>query len=231
LNNSDGVKNTALGYQALLQSTGSRNIAVGHLAGMNLFSGNNNIYFAHDGGNNESLTTRVGTPQTRAFIAGIAATAVNGASVMVNGGGQVGVVLSSARYKRDIIPLVVRSTRVHELRPVAFAYREDAPGAQHYGLIAEEVATVFPELVTRTVTDEVQTARYHALIPLLLDELQRQEADLQRQQEAFERHQQELDELRILVERQPGRTADPAAFPDLLGTIVRERTENLPGMR
>ena len=150
---------------------------------------------------------------------------------MVNGGGQVGVLLSSARYKRDTIPLVIRSTRVHELRPVTFAYREEAPGAQHYGLIAEEVATAFPELVMRTVTDEVQTVRYHALIPLLLDELQRQESDLQREQEAFERQQQELDELRILVERRAGRTADPAALAELLGTIVHERTGSVPGLR
>jgi hypothetical protein len=85
-----------------------------------------------------------------------------------------------------------RSEKVLQLRPVTFAYKEDAHGVTHYGLIAEEVATVLPELVTRTATGEVQTVKYQELIPMLLNELQRQHQALQSQQ-------QELAELRALV--------------------------------
>jgi len=69
--------------------------------------------------------------------------------------------------------------------PVTFVYKGDAAGATHYGLVAEEVQVVYPELVTRTATGEVQAVKYLELIPMLLNELQRQ--------------QQELAELRALV--------------------------------
>ena len=67
-----------------------------------------------------------------------------------------------------------RSEKVLDLRPVTFAYKDDAKGTTHYGLIAEEVAAVYPELVTHTATGEVQTVKYQELIPMLLNELQRQ---------------------------------------------------------
>ena len=84
------------------------------------------------------------------------------------------------------------SDGVRHLRPVTFSYKEDAQKVKHYGLIAEEVATVYPDLVTRTASGEVQTVKYQELIPMLLNELQRQHQALQSQQ-------QELAELRALV--------------------------------
>jgi len=66
-----------------------------------------------------------------------------------------------------------RSEGLLKLRPVTFSYKDDTAAAPHYGLIAEEVATVYPELVTRTATGDVQTVKYHELIPMLLNELQR----------------------------------------------------------
>ena len=82
----------------------------------------------------------------------------------------------------------------------AFTYKEDPQKVKHYGLLAEEVAAVYPELVTRTATGEVQTVKYQELIPMLLNELQRQELRDQRQ---------ELAELRALV----GRARVPAVIP------------------
>ncbi len=127
----------------------------------------------------------IGTAQTGTFIAGIVTAGVDGATVQVDGNGQLGVVPSSARYKQDITPMGSRSEKVLDLRPVTFAYKDDARGVTHYGLIAEEVAAVYPDLVTRTATGEVQTVKYQELIPMLLNELQRQ--------------RQELAELRALV--------------------------------
>jgi len=73
-----------------------------------------------------------------------------------------------------------RGDKVLALRPVTFAYRDDGQEVMHYGLIAEEVAAVLPELVTRTVSGEVHTVKYHELIPILLNELQRRRSDLAR---------------------------------------------------
>jgi len=101
------------------------------------------------------------------------------------GTGQIGIAPSSARFKQDIAPIGTRSEGVLALRPVSFAYRNDAERVTHYGLIAEEVARVYPELVARTATGDVQAVRYLELIPMLLNELQRQQQVLQRQDEAL----------------------------------------------
>jgi hypothetical protein len=95
-----------------------------------------------------------------------------------------------------------RSEGLLKLRPVTFSYQDDAAAAQHHGLIAEEVATVYSELVTRTDDGEAETVKYHELIPMLLNELQRQQQVLHRQEEALARLstlQKELAELRALV--------------------------------
>ena len=94
-----------------------------------------------------------------------------------------------------------RSEKVLDLRPVTFAYKDDAHQVTHYGLIAEEVATVYPDLVTRTASGEVQTVKYQELIPMLLNELQRQRQDFQR----------EVAELRALVGQRRGTEASTSA--------------------
>jgi hypothetical protein len=191
--NGAGSRNTALGYRALLTSQGGRNTAVGYLAGSALETGSQNIYLAHPGATNESKTMRLGQGQTRTFVAGVADAAVRGAPVLITPGGRLGVQVSSARYKEDVAPLGDASEALRRLRPVSFVYRDDEQRTRQYGLIAEEVDAVYPELVTRTEGGEVQAVRYHELIPLLLNELQRQ--------------QQALAELRALV----GQLRDRAA--------------------
>ena len=140
-----------------------------------LQTGNNNIYIGNQGARDESQTIRIGTAQGQTFIAGINVAGVSGATVVVDGNGQLGVAFASARYKQNIAAMGNRSEKVLDLRPVTFSYKDDAHQVSHYGLIAEEVATVLPELVTRTATGEVQTVKYQELIPMLLNELQRQE--------------------------------------------------------
>jgi len=200
--NTTGTKNTALGVDALGHSTGSQNIAVGHMAGVALLSGNKNIYIGNPGVSSETRTMRLGSAQTHTFIAGVATTGVNGGAVVeIDASGQLGVTLSSARYKRDIAAMGTRSEGVFRLRPVTFSYRDDAQGVTHFGLVAEEVAAVYPDLVTRTAgTGEPQTVRYQELIPMLLNELQRQH-------QGIERQARELAELREMV----GRLTGPAA--------------------
>jgi hypothetical protein len=138
----------------------------------------------------------LGSMQTSTFISGIVTAGVDGATVQVDGSGQLGIAPSSARYKRDIVPMGTHSEKVLDLRPVTFAYKDDAQAITHYGLIAEEVATVYPDLVTRTASGEVQTVKYQELIPMLLNELQKQRQEFQ---QALQNQQKELAELRALV--------------------------------
>jgi len=181
LENTTGSRNTALGSGALeSNTTGNKNIAVGWNAGKLLTLGNHNIYIGNQGAGSEFQTIRIGTAQTGTFIAGIAtATVSNAATVIIDTTtGQLGIPLSSARYKQDIAPMGTSSEKVLDLRPVTFAYKDDSKGTTHYGLIAEQVATVYPELVTHTASGEVQTVKYQELIPMLLNELQRQHREL-----------------------------------------------------
>jgi polyhydroxyalkanoate synthesis regulator phasin len=123
---------------------------------------------------------RLGEVQTQTFIAGIANTPVIGstAPVLINGAGQLGIQFSSSRYKRDIQPMGAHSRGLLQLRPVIFRYKQDAQGERQYGLIAEEVAKVYPELVTRGATGDVEAVRYHEVIPMLLNEVQHQHRQL-----------------------------------------------------
>jgi len=105
---------------------------------------------------------------------------------------------SSARYKQDVETMGHRSAGVLQLRPVTFAYQGDAVGTAHYGLVGEEVTAVYPELVVRTATGEVQTVKYQDLIPMLLNGLQRQQQALHTQAQALQRQQQDLAELGTL---------------------------------
>jgi trimeric autotransporter adhesin len=123
----------------------------------------------------ESQTLRLGGDQTRAFIAGVAGVPVTGSPVLIDSSGQLGILASSARYKDDIEPMGARSQKVHHLRPVTFHYKQDPERARQYGLIDEEVAEAYPELVTRGTDGEIESMQYHELIPMLLNEVQHQQ--------------------------------------------------------
>ena len=181
--NTTGSGNTALGAFALgSHTTGSSNLAIGNLAGADLVTGSNNIYLGHKGINFDSNIMRLGETQTRTFIAGIFGSTVgSGSPVVINSQGQLGTLASSARYKRDIHAMGEHSQKMQQLRPVTFRYKEDQEGQLQYGLIAEEVAQVYPELVVRGATGEVESVQYHQLIPLLLNELQHQQQTLEAQ--------------------------------------------------
>jgi hypothetical protein len=176
--NTAGSNNTALGFSALRNTTGGSNIALGVNAGLNLTSGSNNIAIGNTGVGGEASTLRLGSSQTRAFIAGIKGVPISGATVTINNTGQLGIVASSARYKRDIQAMGAESQGLLQLRPVTFSYKDDPDGQRQYGLIAEEVATGYPELVTRGAKGEVESVQYHELIPMLLNEVQHQQQEL-----------------------------------------------------
>ena len=179
INNISGNQNTAIGSAALINTTGSNNIGLGVGAGgLALTSGTNDIYLGAVAPANESNTMRLGQTQTRTFVAGIAGTPVRGSQVLITSTGELGILASLARYKHDIRAMGARSRGLFELRPVIFRYRQDTQGVRQYGLIAEEVAKIYPELVTRGSDGAVESVQYHELIPMLLNELQRQQREL-----------------------------------------------------
>jgi hypothetical protein len=176
--NTSGAENTALGLHALTgNTTGSGNIGLGYRGGSNLTTGNNNVDIANAGVTAESGVIRIGTAgtQTKTYISGIYGTSVGGSAVMVNSSGQLGVVVSSERFKTDITPMGTESAKLEELRPVTFHLKTNPSGALQYGLIAEEVAKVYPELIVRDDRGQIDGVRYDELAPLLLNEMQQQQ--------------------------------------------------------
>ena len=183
-NNTTGSNNTAIGSRALNNNTtGARNIAVGRYAGR-YTTGNDNIDIGNNGVVAESATIRIGTAgtQTRAFVAGIRGVTTgffNAIPVLVDSAGQLGTTSSSARFKQDVEDMGDRTERLLELRPVVFRYRQQQTLRDgrlvplEYGLIAEEVAEVFPDLVVYDEDGKPFTVKYHLLSAMLLNELQK----------------------------------------------------------
>jgi hypothetical protein len=181
VSNTTGITNVAFGLEALFSNTtGSNNIAVGTGAGYNLTYGNNNIDIGNEGVATEGGTIRIGTrgTQTATYIAGIENARVTGAAVYVTSSGQLGVLASSERYKTAIAPMGAGTEKLQALRPVSFHLKTDPKGTLQYGLIAEEVAEVYPELVIRDRSGKVQGVRYDELAPMLLNEVQKQAAEI-----------------------------------------------------
>lgn len=173
--NTTGLENVFVGASAGTLSKGSRNIMIGYRAGaFQTNGGTDNIYIGNEG-LAENKTTRIGTPakQTRTFISGIAGVPVTGSQVMINSSGQLGILASSQRYKKDIKP-ISNSGGIYKLRPVTYHYKYDKNEQPQYGLIAEEVERVYPDIVIKTDKGAPETVMYNALIPMLLKEIQQQ---------------------------------------------------------
>lgn len=173
--NTTGWGNTASGLGALdYNTTGAVNIGLGYQAGSYLTTGSYNIDIGNLGIAGENGTIRIGSSnhQSRAFIAGIANTKLTGSAVYVTSSGQLGVLASSERYKTAIEPIGVNTDKLQQLRPVSFHLKTDPNGAVQYGLIAEEVDKVYPELVIRDDAGKIQGLRYDELAPMLLNEMQ-----------------------------------------------------------
>jgi hypothetical protein len=199
--NTSGYHNTAFGEGSLLSNTtGSNNTALGSNAGYNLTHGSNNIDIGNEGVAGESGIIRIGTPSTQitTYIAGIESAKVTGAAVYVTSSGQLGVLASSERYKTAIAPMGAGTEKLQELRPVSFHLKSDPRGAVQYGLIAEEVAKIYPELVIRDQAGTIQGVRYDELAPMLLNEVQKQAAEIRelKQQQRQFATQAELNDLK-----------------------------------
>ena len=198
-NSSTGDDNTAIGTGALIGSSGGNNIAVGFEAGGQLTSGSGNIIIGHAGTSSDNDIIRIGTSQSATFIAGISGTSVpGGAAVVVNSNGQLGVATSSLRYKEDIENMGNASEGLLRLRPVTFHYKTPDPDGSkplEYGLIAEEVAEVYPELVVKGKDGQIQSVQYQTLPALLLNELQKQYRHAEQQDRVAKEQSETIQKL------------------------------------
>jgi hypothetical protein len=235
--NTTGKNNTAEGSGALANSTtGSNNVAVGFDAGLNLKSGGNNIIIGANvpGTASDANTIRVGKQGTQksTFIAGIFGTAMSGSTVVVNSTGKLGVATSSARFKEAIKPMDKASKAIFDLKPVTFRYKEevDPDKVPQFGLVAEEVEKVDPNLVVHDEEGKPFTVRYEAVNEMLLNEFlkehrkveaqehkaQEQEARLTRQDAIIARQQKQIEALTATMQKVSERFEMNTAAPQLV---------------
>jgi hypothetical protein len=213
--NTTGESNTASGIAALnSNTTGGNNIALGNGAGLNLTTGSNNIdignlnpsSFISSDVAGEANTIRIGNPtvQSATFIAGISGVPIAGAPVVVNANGQLGVAASSARFKDQIKPMNSTSEGILALKPVTFHYKNeiDPKGAPQFGLIAEEVAKVNPDLVARDANGKVYTVRYDAVNAMLLNEFIKEHQQVQELKATAAQQQKEIQLLTASLKAQ-----------------------------
>jgi len=182
--NATGDFNVALGGGALFSTTGNQNIAIGFNAGENITFGGNNIVIGHPGATADTNIIRIGSGQSATYIAGIfGATAAGGLAVYVSPSGQLGVFNSSARFKENIASMADSSSELLSLHPVTFNYRPeiDPQRRAQFGLVAEEVAKVDPNLVVRDDQNQIYSVRYEAVNAMLLNEFIKEHRTVQEQ--------------------------------------------------
>lgn len=204
---STGGNNTAVGVNALASTSGSGNVALGYLAGRNITNGSNNIDIGNNPPGDESSTIRIGNTavHTAAFLAGVnGATSSSGVPVYVNASGQLGTITSSLRFKDDVEDMGETTDGLMKLRPVTFRYKAGVDDGSHllqYGLVAEEVAKVYPNLVQYDDKGQPFTVRYHMINAMLLNEVQKQHGTIEEQKAQLQEQDARIRKLEALVSR------------------------------
>jgi hypothetical protein len=209
-NNTEGIENTATGFQALLSNTtgnantangttallrnttGSFNTANGYRALENNTTGTFNIAlgsfacgFVTTASNVIAIGTSGANVSNTCFIGNIREVTTANADaipVLIDSANQLGTQSSSARFKKEIKPMDSASEAVLALKPVTFHYKSEATGTPQFGLIAEEVAEVNPDLVVRDKNGEIYTVRYDAVNAMLLNEFLKEHRKVEEQE-------------------------------------------------
>ncbi len=202
--NVSGSNNTAIGDRAGENTVGSGNIAVGAGAGRDLTTGSNNIHIGHQGYPNQINTINIGVfgTHTATFIAGIYGTnTLSGIPVYIDASGQMGTVSSSRRFKDQIKLMDKASETILALKPVTFRYKSDKAKTPQFGLVAEEVAEVNPDLVVRDANGEIYTVRYDAVNAMLLNEFLKEHRKVEKLEAALEAVNKRLKEQDAKIQR------------------------------
>jgi hypothetical protein len=211
--NTTGSVNTFVGRTSgESNTTGSENTFVGFHSGESNTTGSNDVYIANAGpvSGTEGSTIRIGTQgtgvgqQNATYIAGIYGTIVTGTQVFVDNTGHLGQQTSSRRFKEQILDMGDSTSKLFQLRPVTFFYKPQYDDGSHllqYGLIAEEVAKVYPDMVAYDKDGQPYTVKYQYLAPMLLNELQKQHTVVAAQQDVIKTQQQQIKEMQQRLSR------------------------------
>ncbi|HEV8618871.1 MAG TPA: tail fiber domain-containing protein [Candidatus Udaeobacter sp.] len=206
--NTTGNNNTATGYAALYNNTTANgNTALGFQAGFNQATGGNNIYIGDLGFDGEFDVIAIGgIPAGDAYqvtyIGGIFGTTTFNPAipVLIAENGQLGTVSSSRRFKKDIKSMDKASEAILALNPVTFHYKTGAGGTPQFGLIAEEVAAVNPDLVVRDNNGEIYTVRYDAVNAMLLNEFLKEHKKVDAQNRRIQEQETTITQLKKEME-------------------------------
>jgi uncharacterized coiled-coil protein SlyX len=235
--------NTAVGLAALREATASFNTALGFFSGFNLTTGNNNIDIGNLGVAGEANTIRIGnavatlypdglthSASTSTFIAGIRGRTTanaNAVPVVIDGKGQLGTASSSRRFKNEIKPMDKTSEAILGLKPVTFHYKSDSTNTPQFGLIAEEVAKVNPDLVVRDENGEIYTVRYEAVNAMLLNEFLKEHQTVQELKSTAVKQEATISRLNATVARQETTGADQQKEIKALVTSLKEQAAQI----
>ena len=207
--NSTANANTAVGLSALASNTtGNSNVALGHFAGIQQTNGSNNVYIGAD-------VSGVAGESDACYIASIfGQTSASGVPVLINSNNKLGTMTSSKRYKENIQSMGTTSEAIFALKPVTFKYKRqiDPKGIPNFGLVAEEVEEVDPDLIVRDEEGKAYSVRYEQINAMLLNEflkehhkVEEQGATIMRQRKDFEvalaQQQQQIKELAASLQK------------------------------
>jgi hypothetical protein len=228
-NNTTGNQNAAVGEDALSgNTTGHDNIALGYGCGGNVTTGSHNIDIGNRGLAGDDGTIRIGTSQTATFIAGIdGATVASGVGVIVDSNGHLGTVSSSERFKEAIEPMDKASEAILALKPVAFRYKHelDPEGIPQFGLVAEQVEKVNPDLVARDADGKPYTVRYDAVNAMLLNEFLKEHHQVQDLRAIVAQQQKQIQALTAGLQKVSAQLA--AASPSRGGLEANKSTPQI----
>jgi len=187
--NIDGSFNTAVGEGALTNNTtGNSNTAFGVGAGSGVITADNVIAIGAQGANVDS-SCFIGN------IRGVTTANTNAIPVVIDSAHQLGTMSSSRRFKNEIQPMDKASESILALRPVTFYYKSDKGGTPQFGLVAEQVAEVNPDLVVRDDEGEIYTVRYDAVNAMLLNEFLKTHRKMEAQEAMIARQQKQIETL------------------------------------
>jgi Chaperone of endosialidase len=197
-NNTTGSVNVAIGHALSNNTSGGSNVAIGGNAGLNADTGDHNVYIGQG-------MVGVAGESDSCYIRSIFARPVepvSGVFVVVDSNGKLGTLLSSRRFKHDIKPMDKASEAILALKPVTFHYKSDAKGTPQFGLIAEDVQAVNPNLVVRDKNGELLTVRYEQVNAMLLNEFLKEHKKVQNLEVTVAQQQKGMEVLTAQLKEQ-----------------------------
>jgi hypothetical protein len=208
--NTTGSFNTADGAHSLENNTGTGNTALGFGAGANVTTANNVICLgAGVLGANESNSCFIGNVFNR--------TSPGGTAVFVDSSGKLGTITSSRRFKEEIEPMAQASEGLFALKPVTFRYKKgiDPQRIPQFGLVAEDVEAVNPDLVVRDEEGKVNTVRYDAVNAMLLNEFLKEHRKVEELSSIVAEQRKEVNALAAAVKEQAAQVQKVSAQVEL----------------